>query len=63
MNGALTTPGYLPALLRELSHVLWGLTENAEAKQVQQTNQNRCFVPDQKNGPKIDHYVSNLTFH
>jgi hypothetical protein len=31
MNGALSTPGYLLALLRELSHVPRGLTENAEA--------------------------------
>ena len=38
MNGALSTPGYLLALLRELSHVPWGLTENAEAKQVRKMN-------------------------
>ena len=37
-NGALSTPGYLLALLRELSHVPRGLTENAEAKQVRKTN-------------------------
>ena len=34
MNGALSTPGYLLALLRELSHVPRDLAENAEAKQV-----------------------------
>jgi len=38
INGALSTPGYLLALLRELSHVPRGLTENAEAKQVRKTN-------------------------
>ena len=38
MNGALSTPGYLLALLRALSHVPRGLTENAEAKKVQKTN-------------------------
>jgi len=38
MNGALSTPGYLLALLRELSHVPRGLKENAEAKQVRKTN-------------------------
>jgi len=38
MNGALSTPGYLLALLRELSHVPQGLAENAEARQVQKTN-------------------------
>ena len=37
-NGALSTPGYLLALLQELSHVPWGLTEIADAKQVQKTN-------------------------
>ena len=38
INCALSTPGYLLALLRELSHVPRGLTENAEAKQVRKTN-------------------------
>ena len=38
MNSALSTPGYLLALLRELSHVPRGLTENAEAKQVRKMN-------------------------
>jgi len=38
IKGALSTPGYLLALLRELSHVPRGLTENAEAKQVLKTN-------------------------
>jgi hypothetical protein len=32
INGAPSTPGYLVALLRELSHVPWGLAEIAEAK-------------------------------
>jgi len=39
INGAPSTPGYLLALLRELSHVPRGLTEIAEAKQVRKTNQ------------------------
>jgi len=39
INGAPSTPGYLLALLRELSHVPRGLTEMAEAKQVRKTNQ------------------------
>jgi len=34
-----STPGYLLALLRELSHVPRGLAEIAEAKQVRKTNQ------------------------
>jgi len=38
INGAPSTPDYLLALLRELSHVPRGLTEIAEAKQVQKTN-------------------------
>ena len=38
INGALSTPGYLLALLRELSHVPRGLAENAEAKEVRKTN-------------------------
>ena len=40
MNGALSTPDYLlkKALLRELSHVPRGFTENAEAKEVRKTN-------------------------
>jgi len=39
MNSALLTPGYLLALLRErLPHVPRGITEIAQAKQVQKTN-------------------------
>ena len=37
-HGALSTPDYLLALLRELSYVPRGLQENAEAKQVRKTN-------------------------
>ena len=37
--GAPLTPGYLLALLRELSHVPQGLTEIAETKQVRKMNQ------------------------
>jgi hypothetical protein len=39
INGVPSTPGYLLALLQELSHVPRGLTEIAEAKQVRKTNQ------------------------
>jgi len=38
INGAPSTPGYLLALLLELSHVPRGLTEIAEAKQIRKTN-------------------------
>jgi len=38
INGAPSTPGYLLALLWELSHVPRDLTGIAEAKQVQKTN-------------------------
>ena len=34
INGALLTPSYLLVLLWELSHVLWGLKEMIEPKQV-----------------------------
>ena len=64
MNGALSTPGYLLALLRELSHVSRGFTENVKANQSGTKNEpNTYFVPDRKNGPKIDPHVSNLTFY
>jgi len=39
INGAPSTPGYLLALLWELSQAPRGLTENAEAKQVRKPNQ------------------------
>ena len=38
-NGVLSTPGYLLALLRDLSHVPRGLTENDETKKVRKSNQ------------------------
>ena len=67
INGALSTPGYLLALLRELSHhVPRGLTENAATvggDASTKNEPNRYFVPDQKNGPKIDPHVSNLRFY
>ena len=44
-NSALLTPGYLLALLRELSHVPRGLTEIAQAKQVQKTSQTSIGPP------------------
>ena len=60
INSALSTPGYLLALLQELSHVPRGLTEIAEAKQVRKTNLNIFLVPSQKKGWKIDNHVSIL---
>jgi len=53
-NGAPSTPGYLLALLRELSHVPRGLTENAETKQVRKTNQSGILYQFKKRGPKVD---------
>jgi len=60
INGAPSTPGYLLALLRELSHVLPDLTEIAEAKQVQKNEPKWYFIPVQKKDPKVDPHVSNL---
>jgi len=40
INGAPSTPGYLLALLRELSHVPRVLTEIAKAKQVRKKDKN-----------------------
>jgi len=60
INGAPLTPGYLLALLRELSHVPRGLTEIAEVKQVQKTNQSGIVYQFKKRGPKVDPHVSNL---
>jgi len=48
INGAPSTPGYLLALLRELSHVPRGLTEITEAKQVRKTNQRGILYQFQK---------------
>jgi len=39
INGAPSTPTYLLALLRELSHVPQDFAEIAEAEQVRKTNQ------------------------
>jgi len=60
MNGAPSTPGYLLALLRELSHVPRGLTEIAQATQVCKTNQTSTLYQFKKRGPKVDPHVSNL---
>jgi len=60
MNGAPSTPGYLLARLRELSHVPRGLTEIAEAKQVRKTNQTGTLYQSKKRGQKVDPHVSNL---
>jgi len=60
INGAPSTPGYLLALLRELSQCLGALTEIAEAKQVRKTNLTRILYQFKKRGPKVDPHVSNL---
>jgi len=59
MNGALSTPGYLLALLRELSHVPRGLTENTEAKQVRKTNRTDILYQIGKKGLEMDPHVAN----
>jgi len=60
IKGALSTPGYLLALLRELSQCPRALTEIIMPKQVRKTNLDIVLVPFQKKGSKIDHHVSNL---
>jgi len=50
INGAPSTPGYLLALLRELSHVTRDLTEIAEAKQVRKMNQSGILYHFKKKG-------------
>jgi len=53
INGAPSTPGYLLALLRVLSHVPRG--------QAGTKNEPKWyFVPVQTKGPKVDPHVSNL---
>jgi len=59
MNGTLLTPGYLLALLQELSRVTRGLTEIVEAKQARKTNRTGILYQIQKKGPNIDPHVSN----
>ena len=59
IHGAPLTPGYLLALLRELSHVPRGLTEIARGEAGTKNEPNWYLVPDQKKGPKIDPHVSN----
>jgi len=53
------TPGYLLALLRELSQCPWALTENFMPKQVRKMNLDMFLVPFQKKGWKIDHHAKN----
>ena len=59
LNGALSTPGYLLALLRELSQCQHpecprALTEIIMPKQVRKTNLDMFLVPVPKKGWKID---------
>ena len=60
LNGALSTPGYLLALLRELSQYPRALTEIIIPKQVRKTNLDMFLVSFQKKGWKIDPHDSNL---
>jgi len=60
LNSALSTPGYLLALLRELSQCPRAFTEIIMPKQVRKTNLDIFLVPFQKKGWKINHHVSNL---
>jgi len=53
LNSALSTPGYLLALLRELSQCPRALTEIIMPKQVPKTNLNMFLVPSQKKGGKV----------
>ena len=50
LNGALSLPGYLLALLRELSQCPRALTEIIMPKQVRKTNLEMFLVPFQKKG-------------
>ena len=59
INGAPSKPGYLLALLQELSHVPRDLPEIAEAKHIRKTNQTGILYQFQKRGPKVDVHVSN----
>jgi len=60
MNGGPSTPGYLLALLRELSQCPRALTGITKPMQVRKMNLTHFFVPVQKKGWKIDPHVSNL---
>jgi len=60
LNGALSIPGYLLALLQELSQCPWALAKITMPKQVRKTNLDRFLVPVQNKGWKIDPHVSNL---
>jgi len=53
INGAPSTPGYLLALLRELSYVLRGLTQIAEATQVPKMNQSGILYQFKKRVGKL----------
>jgi len=48
INGAPSTPGYLLALLRELSQCLWALTQITKPKQVRKMNLTRFLYQFKK---------------
>jgi len=59
INGALATPGYLLALLREFWHAPGGFTEIAHAKQVRRTNWTGILYWIKNKGPQIDSHILN----
>ena len=59
INGALSTSGYLLALLREFLHVPRFLTDISKAKQVRTITQTNILYQITGKGPKIDPHVSN----
>jgi len=58
INGAPSTPGYLPAPVRDLSNVLRALTKVIELAKVRKTNGIRFLYQIKKNCEKICHHVS-----
>ena len=60
INGAPSTPGYLLALVPELSQCPRALTQINKQNQVRKMKPVTFFVPVQRKGWKFDPHVSNL---
>jgi len=60
INSAPSTPGYLLALLRELSQCPWALAVITKSKQVQKMNLTSILYQFKKKGWRIDPHVSNI---